>query len=105
MGFPFKLFKLNRKIITWMSHEEKVTKLPKDFETLAHTQNSKFASFANKKLKIFGVQFHPEVIHTPKGKFILKNFLFKICKCMGLWTMKSFIKESVKQLKKQKRQN
>jgi len=93
--------KLGKKTVTWMSHEDKVTMLPEGFVSLAHTRNSKYASFANKKLKIFGVQFHPEVVHTPQGKEILKNFLFKICHCSGLWTMKSFIKESVKQIRQQ----
>jgi GMP synthase (glutamine-hydrolysing) len=84
-----------------MSHEDKVNKLPKEFVRLAHTDNSSLASFANRRLKIFGVQFHPEVVHTPKGKIILKNFLFKVCKCHGLWTMKSFIKDSVQKIRQQ----
>ena len=92
---------LGKKIITWMSHEDKVSKLPKGFSCLAHTKNSPYAGFKNNELKIFGVQFHPEVVHTPKGKIILKNFLFKICKCTGNWTMKSFINESVKQIRSQ----
>ncbi len=87
--------RLDSKIITWMSHEDKVTKLPKDFIRLAHTRNSKIASFANRKRRIYGVQFHPEVVHTPQGKEILKNFLFNICGCIGSWTMRSFINESV----------
>ncbi len=92
---------LGKKIITWMSHEDKVSWLPKGFTCIAHTQNSPYAAFKNSELKIFGVQFHPEVVHTPKGKIILKNFLFKICKCTGNWTMKSFINESVKQIRNQ----
>ncbi|MCP4649939.1 MAG: glutamine-hydrolyzing GMP synthase [PVC group bacterium] len=90
---------LGKKIITWMSHEDKVKKLPKDFLALAHTCNSKIASFAHKKRPIFGLQFHPEVVHTPKGKIILKNFLFKVCGAKGLWTMQSFIKESISQIR------
>ncbi|MBI4845791.1 MAG: glutamine-hydrolyzing GMP synthase [Candidatus Omnitrophica bacterium] len=92
---------MKKNIITWMSHEDKVTGLPNGFIRLAHTRNSKIASFADRKRKIYGVQFHPEVVHTPQGKEIIKNFLFKICKCKGLWTMKSFIKESVKQIRQQ----
>lgn len=92
---------LGKKMITWMSHEDKVTRLPKGFTCLANTKNSQNAAFFNKELRIFGVQFHPEVVHTPKGKIILKNFLFKICHCKGTWTMKSFIKESVKQIQTQ----
>ncbi len=92
---------LGKKMITWMSHEDKVSKLPIGFSCLAHTKNSPYAGFKNNELKIFGVQFHPEVVHTPKGKIILKNFVFKICKCTGNWTMKSFINESVKQIRNQ----
>lgn len=89
---------LGKKMITWMSHEDKVIRLPLGFSCIAHTNNSLNAAFKNNDLKIFGVQFHPEVVHTPKGKVILKNFLFKICECRGDWTMKSFIAESVKQI-------
>ncbi|MFH1063226.1 MAG: glutamine-hydrolyzing GMP synthase [Candidatus Omnitrophota bacterium] len=96
------LFKgLGKKIITWMSHEDKVKKLPKDFIALARTANSSIASFANRRKKIFGVQFHPEVVHTPKGNIILRNFLFNVCGCKGLWTMQSFIHDSIKQIKQQ----
>ncbi|MFH1665951.1 MAG: glutamine-hydrolyzing GMP synthase [Elusimicrobiota bacterium] len=94
-------FGLEKKIITWMSHEDKVSKIPKGFTSLAHTKNSPYAGFKNDELRIFAVQFHPEVVHTPKGKEILKNFLFKICNCSGNWTMKSFIHESVKQIQHQ----
>ena len=93
--------KLPKEIITWMSHEDKVVKLPQGFRVLAHTRNSHIASFADRDKQIYGVQFHPEVVHTPKGKEILKNFLFNICRCQGLWTMKSFIKESIDQIRSQ----
>jgi len=91
--------KLGKGIVTWMSHEDKVIKLPKAFTTLAHTQNSRIASFAQRNLKIYGVQFHPEVVHTPQGKQILGNFLFKICRCQGLWSMRSFINSSIKEIR------
>ncbi len=103
---PGHLFSgLGKKMITWMSHEDKVSRLPKDFSSIAHTQNSLFAGFKNSTSMIFGVQFHPEVVHTPRGRIILKNFLFKICKCTGIWTMKSFIKESVKKIQEQVKDN
>ncbi|MFH2139125.1 MAG: glutamine-hydrolyzing GMP synthase [Candidatus Omnitrophota bacterium] len=92
--------KLGKHMITWMSHEDKVKKLPKDFISLAHTKNSRIASFAHKNRKIYGVQFHPEVVHTPRGKEILRNFIFRACGCQGLWTMQSFVKESVKLIRK-----
>ncbi|MCG2710923.1 MAG: glutamine-hydrolyzing GMP synthase [Candidatus Omnitrophica bacterium] len=96
---------LGKKIITWMSHEDKVSKLPEGFSSLAHTKDSPYAGFKNDELRIFAVQFHPEVVHTPRGKVILRNFLFKICKCTGNWNMKSFILESVKQIQNQVGEN
>jgi len=84
----------------WASHGDYVTKLPPGFQNLAHTSNAPIAAFGNKKLKIFGVQFHPEVTHTDKGTQILGNFLFKICGCLGRWTMQSFIRESIEAIKK-----
>ena len=91
--------KIGKNMITWMSHEDKVTKLPKDFVILAHTQNARIASFAHKQKSIFGVQFHPEVVHTPRGKTVIENFVMKVCGCRGLWTMQSFISESIKQIR------
>ena len=84
----------------WASHGDYVTKLPPGFQNLAHTSNAPIAAFGNKKLKIFGVQFHLEVTHTDKGTQILGNFLFKICGCLGRWTMQSFIRESIEAIKK-----
>lgn len=84
----------------WASHGDYVTKLPSGFQSLAHTSNAPIAAFGNKKLKIFGVQFHPEVTHTDRGNQILGNFLFKICGCLGRWTMQSFIRESLETIKK-----
>ena len=84
----------------WASHGDFVTKLPPGFSITAHTMNAPIASIANKKRKIYGVQFHPEVTHTEKGNQIISNFLFKICGCLGRWTMESFAKESVENIKK-----
>ncbi len=83
----------------WMSHGDQVTKLPKGFERIAHTGTSPTSAFRNPKRKIYGVQFHPEVVHTPLGHKIIGNFLFKICKLKGDWTPKQFIQETVNQLK------
>ncbi len=90
---------LGKKIVTWMSHEDKVIDPPAGFKPLAHTRNSAVASFADRKKRIFGVQFHPEVVHTPQGKEILRNFLFEVCGCKGLWTMRHFITESIRQIR------
>ncbi len=84
----------------WASHGDFVTKLPPGFITSAHTTNTPVCAISNYKRKIYGVQFHPEVTHTEKGSQIIGNFLFKICGCIGRWTMQSFIKESIENIKK-----
>ena len=90
---------LPTSIDCWMSHGDQVTRLPKGFERIAHTGTSPLSAFRNLKRKIYGVQFHPEVVHTPLGHKIIGNFLFKICKLKGDWTPKHFIQETVNQLK------
>lgn len=84
----------------WASHGDFLKKLPAGFHISAHTLNTPIAAIANRKAKIFGVQFHPEVTHTEKGNQILSNFLFKICGCFGRWNMRSFIAESIANIKK-----
>lgn len=96
------LFKdLPDHIICWMSHGDATDSLPKDFTTLAFTPNSTSAAIGNKKKKIFGVQFHPEVVHTEKGLTIIKNFVINICKCEPNWNMQSFIESSITKIKEQ----
>ncbi len=87
-------------ITCWASHGDYVTKLPPGFEVLAHTLNSPMAAIGHKRRKIYGVQFHPEVTHTEKGNQIISNYLFRVCGCYGRWTMQSFIKESVENIRK-----
>ncbi|OEU83728.1 MAG: glutamine-hydrolyzing GMP synthase [Desulfobacterales bacterium S5133MH4] len=82
----------------WMSHGDTVARLPRGFSVTASTQNTRIAATENLTKRFFGLQFHPEVAHTPRGKKILKNFLFRICGCRKTWTMKSFIKESVHEI-------
>lgn len=95
------LFKgLPKRIVSWMSHGDHILNLPEGFEKIAHTRNTKIASFADRNRKFFGAQFHPEVAHTEFGSRILQNFLFDICKCPANWTMKSFIKESIDDIRK-----
>ena len=84
----------------WASHGDFIKKLPAGFRVTAHTMNAPIAAIANRRTKVYGVQFHPEVTHTEKGNQILSNFLFKICGCLGRWTMQSFIKESIDNIKK-----
>lgn len=89
----------NKREKVWMSHGDQVIKLPKGFKRLAHTKNSKIASMFHPEKKIYGVQFHPEVIHTPKGMKVFRNFLYRITGLRPTWTMKSFIKEAVKDIR------
>ena len=85
----------------WMSHGDRIEEMPPDFTALAHTENSPIAVIGNEEKGIFGLQFHPEVVHTPQGKTILKNFIYRICGCKGNWTMSNFINESITRIKKQ----
>lgn len=88
-----------KKQQVWMSHTDCVNKVPEGFEVTATTKNSKVAVMENVEKRLFGVQFHPEVVHTPFGKDILKNFLFNSCKCSPDWTMASVIDQSVRQIR------
>ena len=90
---------LNIKNSVWMSHEDAVVKLPKNFKVIASTKDSKFTIIENSKSKIYGVQFHPEVTHTINGKKIFKNFLFSICKIKKNWSILSQKKELIEELK------
>ena len=76
---------LNTKKLVWMSHEDVVVKLPKNFKVIASTKDSIFTVIENPKKKIYGVQFHPEVTHTENGKQLFRNFLFSICKIKKNW--------------------
>ncbi|MFB0509904.1 MAG: glutamine-hydrolyzing GMP synthase, partial [bacterium] len=90
---------LPEAMIVWMSHGDSVTVLPKGFVNLAKSEGITCAAFVNKEKKIYGVQFHPEVAHTPNGKKILANFLFRVAKCSPTWTMASFIKEKTEEIR------
>ena len=87
-------------ITAWASHGDQVGKLGKDFAKLASTETCPYAAVRHKKKKFFGVQFHPEVSHTPKGTVILKNFLYDICGCSGDWKMSDFVNEAVEEIRK-----
>jgi GMP synthase (glutamine-hydrolysing) len=84
----------------WMSHGDQVVELPAGFKALAYTENSPFAVIGNDS-GIYGLQFHPEVVHTSQGKAIFQNFVLQICGCQGNWTPANFIAESVDKIKKQ----
>ena len=85
----------------WMSHADEVTKLPKDFKVIGKTNNAKFCIVENSKKKLFGIQFHPEVTHTNRGKIILRNFVFKICKIKRNWSSKDQKLKLINQVKTQ----
>ncbi len=84
----------------WMSHGDRIEEMPPGFKALAYTENSPIAVIGNDE-GIFGLQFHPEVAHTPEGKTILKNFAYRVCGCQGNWTMGNFVNESIARIKKQ----
>lgn len=90
---------LPRKFAVWMSHGDSVTKLPAGFGKLGRTGHLAIGAMADEKLRIYGVQFHPEVEHTPLGRKILENFLFRISRCQPSWTMREFIAEKKAELR------
>lgn len=83
----------------WMSHGDKLGHLPHDFITVATTSNAPFAGIAHKDKKMYGIQFHPEVTHTPKGKILLKNFAVDICQAKTDWTMGKFVDQEIARIR------
>ncbi|MFZ5906811.1 MAG: glutamine-hydrolyzing GMP synthase [Nitrospirota bacterium] len=88
-----------KRTIVWMSHGDRIEKYPKGFSSTAHTDNSPVAVMADRTGTFYALQFHPEVAHTPLGTKILRNFLYEICGCRPLWTMKSFIENTTKEIR------
>lgn len=86
---------LEPKLMCWMSHGDSVVGLPRDFSALARTDHNPVAAMANRTTRQYGVQFHPEVTHTPWGAQVLQNFLYAVCGCRPQWTMASFIDTQV----------
>src|SRR5512143_1909826 len=85
----------------WMSHGDRITKLPEGFIALARSGNSPFAAMGDMKRKYFGVQFHPEVRHTPNGEKLLQHFALDVCGVKPSWNPKSIIEEAVERIRKQ----
>jgi GMP synthase (glutamine-hydrolysing) len=85
----------------WNSHGDKLTKLPRDFRSVAITENSEFAAIESRERKFFGLQFHPEVAHTPRGREIIVNFVQNICGCGKNWTMRGYIDQAVEEIRAQ----
>jgi len=92
---------LGPQIDVWNSHGDEVTALPKGFRAAGRTESSNFAAVEDPQRKLYGLQFHPEVAHTPRGKEILQNFVYHICHCTMDWTMGSFIEEACARVRKQ----
>jgi GMP synthase (glutamine-hydrolysing) len=101
-GSSCALFRnLPEKLQVWNSHGDKITRLPKDFAVVGTTENSDYAAMEHTKKKFFGIQFHPEVVHTPRGSEIISNFVHKICGCGKKWTMRSYVDQAVEEIRAQ----
>lgn len=85
----------------WMSHGDHIQKLPEPYKVIAHTSNAPVAAVRHKEKEIYGVQFHPEVVHTEKGEEILQNFVINISGCHGKWTASSFIETEIESIRQQ----
>ena len=91
--------RLPRKLQVWNSHGDKLTRLPRDFVVVATTENSDYAAIEHSKRKFFGLQFHPEVVHTPRGREIIENFVHGACRCGRSWTMRNYIDQAVEEIR------
>ena len=85
----------------WMSHGDRMTSLPDGWSVIAHTANSPIAAFADGGRRFYGLQFHPEVVHTQNGRTILENFLFRVCRCSADWDMEHFATVAVEKIRQQ----
>ena len=84
----------------WMSHGDRIEEMPAGFQTIAHTEHCPVAAMKDEKRRFYGVQFHPEVVHTPRGDEMLGNFLFNICGCQPTWTMANFIETEIESIRR-----
>ncbi|KRH95953.1 MULTISPECIES: glutamine-hydrolyzing GMP synthase [Cylindrospermopsis] len=86
-------------VIMWMSHGDSVTTMPPGFELLAHTENTSCAAIANHERKLYGVQFHPEVVHSQGGLALIRNFVYHICDCEPSWTTAAFVENAIQEIR------
>lgn len=92
---------LSKESAVWMSHGDSVVEMPKGFSLVGHTDLTPTAAVANEERKMYAVQFHPEVVHTEEGTALLKNFLFKIARCDGGWSMENYVNIAVQNIREQ----
>jgi len=88
------------QLVVWMSHGDSVKALPPGFHAIARSRNTPYAAIAEPQRRIYGLQFHPEVVHTQRGLDLIKNFLFRVCDCSNLWTMESFLEQTSRDIRK-----
>ena len=94
------LSKVGDSVRAWMSHGDEAEKIPPGFNVIGHTEGAKAAAIASEEKSIYGIQFHPEVVHTEQGTEILKNFVLKVCQAEQNWTMEGFIDSAVEKISK-----
>ncbi|MCE9535892.1 MAG: glutamine-hydrolyzing GMP synthase [Nitrospirae bacterium] len=99
----FKGIGTNGSTVVWMSHGDRIERMPPGFRSIAHTGNSPIAAMKrdDHKRRIYCLQFHPEVVHTPEGTTLLRNFVYDICGCKPTWTMESYVETAVRQIREQ----
>ena len=85
--------------VTWMSHTDYISELPKGFKSTAHTTDCPVAAMENIERKLYGIQYHPEVMHTENGTAMLRNFLYEVCECSGDWSMSNYAQTAIKDVR------
>ncbi|MBI5136028.1 MAG: glutamine-hydrolyzing GMP synthase [Nitrospirae bacterium] len=92
---------LGAETLVWMSHGDRIARQPEGFTTIAHTDNAPVAAFADLARRVYGLQFHPEVVHTAEGRAMLENFAYNVCGCKPTWTMAGFVETEIARIREQ----